>query len=368
MTTTTPRLLRATMRINRLPAAPVTALSGKGAGRLVLSGTLALCLGAGAAFMPSVVKAAPAPDKASAVEGASAAGAQRQPLDHIVAVVNDSAIMRSELDNRIQRIRRKADGGALPARSDMEQQVLDRMVLEEIQLQMADDARMSVDDTRLNRQLRGIAESNGLSLEAFADQLEEDGSSLAQVRRQVRREMLIRKVQQSRIGQRVSISKRDVERTLDQQGSSGNVIVENRARHILIEVNAERSEDEARALAEKTRRRIAQGDDFAAVARELSDDDGSALNGGELGWLRPGQTVPAFEDAMQGLSVDEVSEPVRSQFGFHLIEVEERRRQRVNQEERRKQARQAMFQRRANEEMDTWQREIRSQAFVDIRL
>jgi len=146
------------------------------------------------------------------------------------------------------------------------------------------------------------------------------------------------------------------------------VIEENRARHILIEVTPERSAAEARALAQKARQRIVQGEDFAAVARELSDDDGSALNGGELGWLRPGQTVPAFEDAMQALPVDQLSKPVRSQFGFHIIDVEERRRQNVNQKEQREQARQAIFQRRANEELNTWQREIRSQAFVDIRL
>lgn len=293
---------------------------------------------------------------------------QRQQLDRVVAVVNDGAIMKSELEDRMTQVARQAEaqGSALPPRGELEQQVLERMVLEEIQLQMARDAKLSVDDTRLNRQLRSIAEANGLSLDAFADRLEADGTSLAEVREQVRREMLIQQVQQSQVGQRVSISNRDVERTLEQQGERANR--ETRARHILIEVNAERSEAQARELLQKARRRIEQGEDFAAVAREISDDEGSALNGGELGWLRPGQTVPAFEDAMSDLSPGEMSEPVRSQFGFHLIEVEERRRRNVNQQEQREQARQAIFQRRANEELSTWQREIRSQAFVDIRL
>lgn len=354
MTTTTPWLLRATMRTQSF--LPKT---------LALSSALTLCLGAGVALVPLTASAQ------QAASDQQTYSSQRQQLDRVVAVVNDGAIMQSELDDRLVRIagQAKAKGSALPPRAEFEQQVLERMVLETIQLQMASDAKLSVDDTRLNRQLRGIAESNGLSLEAFADQLEADGTSLTQVREQVRREMLIRKVQQSQIGQRVSISNRDVERTLEQQGgANGGVIEENRARHILIEVTPERSAAEAQALAQKARQRIVQGEDFAAVARELSDDDGSALNGGELGWLRPGQTVPAFEDAMQALSVDQLSQPVRSQFGFHLIDVEERREKNVSQKEQREEARQAIFQRRANEEMTTWQRELRSQAFVDIRL
>ena len=360
MTTTTPWLLRATKRTQTF--LPRT---------LALSSALTLCLGGGAVLVPLTANAQQAASSPQALSSSQTVSSQRQLLDRVVAVVNDGAVMQSDLNSRLAQVIRQAEakGGALPPRAELEQQVLERMVLEEIQLQMASDTQLSVDDTKLNRQLRGIAESNGLSLEAFADQLEADGTSLAQVREQVQREMLIRQVQQRQIGQRVSISNRDVERTLEQQGGAdSSVIEENRARHILIEVTPERSAAEARALAQKARQRIVQGEDFAAVARELSDDDGSALNGGELGWLRPGQTVPAFEDAMQALPVDQLSKPVRSQFGFHIIDVEERRRQNVNQKEQREQARQAIFQRRANEELNTWQREIRSQAFVDIRL
>lgn len=328
---------------------------------LLLPGALALCLGAGGTLPAAALAQQATLDEPST-------STQRQQLDRVVAVVNDGAIMHSELEDRMAQVARQAEaqGSALPPRGELEQQVLERMVLEEIQLQMARDAKLSVDDTQLNRQLRSIAESNGVSLEAFADRLEADGGSLGEVREQVRREMLMQQVQQSQIGQRVSISNRDVERTLEQQGDGANR--ETRARHILIEVNAERSEEQARERLQQARRQIAQGEDFAAVARELSDDEGSALNGGELGWLRPGQTVPAFEEAMSDLSPGEISDPVRSQFGFHLIEVEERRRRNVNQQEQREQARQAIFQRRANEELNTWQREIRSQAFVDIRL
>ena len=243
--------------------------------------------------------------------------------------------------------------------------------MDEIQLQMARRANLSVDDTELNRQLRSIAESNNMTLDQFADAVEADGITLADVREDVRREMLMRQVQQRQISQRVTVSDRDVERFLSQQPSQQQgqaFIEETRARHILVELTPTRNENQARARAEEARQRLQQGADFASVAREYSDDRGSAMNGGDLGWVRPGQTVPAFEEAMTSLSPNQLSEPVRSQFGYHVIEVLERRRQDVTEESRREQVRQAIFQRRANEELQTWQREIREQAFVDIRL
>ena len=164
----------------------------------------------------------------------------------------------------------------------------------------------------------------------------------------------------------VFISERFLEQQPSQQGQS--FIEETRARHVLVELTPTRDEAQARSRAEQARQRLQRGEDFATVARELSDDRGSGMNGGDLGWVRPGQTVPAFEEAMNSLGPNQLSEPVRSQFGYHVIEVLERRRQDVTEESRREQVRQAIFQRRANEELEVWQREIREQAFVDIRL
>ncbi len=333
----------------------------KRATKLSAGSMMVLCLSTGAALVPLTVHAQ------------NFESAQRQQLDSVVAVVNDGVIMRSELDDRIAQVEQQtaAQGGNLPPRSQLAQQVLERMVMDEIQLQMARRANLSVDDTELNRQLRSIAESNNMTLDQFADAVEADGITLADVREDVRREMLMRQVQQRQISQRVTVSDRDVERFLSQQPSQQQgqaFIEETRARHILVELTPTRNENQARARAEEARQRLQQGADFASVAREYSDDRGSAMNGGDLGWVRPGQTVPAFEEAMTSLSPNQLSEPVRSQFGYHVIEVLERRRQDVTEESRREQVRQAIFQRRANEELQTWQREIREQAFVDIRL
>ncbi|MGM0858109.1 MAG: peptidylprolyl isomerase [Pseudomonadota bacterium] len=325
---------------------------------LSVGGVLALCM---AAVVPLSAQAQ------------TSSPTERQSLDRVVAVVNDGVIMRSELDDRMAQVESQAGsrGESLPSREQLESQVLERMIVEEIQLQMARDANVSIDDTELNRQVRSIAESNNMSLEEFADAVEADGMTLASVRDNVRREMLLRQVQQRQVGSRVNISDSEVDRLLSQQADqSGDqaVIPEIRARHILIELTPTRDEEQARAKAQEVSQRLAQGDDFATVAREMSDDDGSALNGGDLGWLRPGQTVPAFEEAMRELSVNQVSEPVRSQFGYHIIEVLERRQQDVTQEAQREEVRQAIFQRRANQELETWEQQIRSQAFVDIRL
>ena len=333
----------------------------KRATQLSAGSLMVLCLSTGAALVPLTVHAQ------------NFESAQRQQLDSVVAVVNDGVIMRSELDDRIAQVEQQAaaQGGNLPPRNQLAQQVLERMVMDEIQLQMARRANLSVDDTELNRQLRSIAESNNMTLDQFADAVEADGITLADVREDVRREMLMRQVQPRQISQRVTVSDRDVERFLSQQPSQQQgqaFIEETRARHILVELTPTRNENQARARAEEARQRLQQGADFASVAREYSDDRGSAMNGGDLGWVRPGQTVPAFEEAMTSLSPNQLSEPVRSQFGYHVIEVLERRRQDVTEESRREQVRQAIFQRRANEELQTWQREIREQAFVDIRL
>lgn len=402
-----------------------------------------------------------------------------QQLDRIVAVVNDDAIMASELENRVAQARSQlaSRGIAMPSIDVLRSQVLERMIIEQIQLQMAEQANLSIDDTELNRAVRGVAESNGMTLDQFADALEADGLSLAIVRNQVRREMLMRDLQQRRVASQVDISEREVERYLEQQGAISNVryrlahilvalpqspspdqvsaaqrqaqelyaqlqngadfaalaaaesdggnaleggdlgwrrgaeipsvfadvvpalevgqvsepvrspsgfhlvklvdreggsqqalIQEQRVRHILIGTNPNRNAQEARTLAEQTRQRIVSGEDFASVAQQVSDDRGSALNGGMLGWVRPGQMVPSFEEAMSRLPVGQVSQPVRSRFGYHLIEVLERRQQDVTDEAQRNRIRQTLFQRKVNDELEAWLQQIRAEAYVDNRL
>ncbi|MCK0713765.1 peptidylprolyl isomerase [Chromohalobacter sarecensis] len=407
--------------------------------------------------------------------------AQPQPLDRIVAVVNKDAIMQSQLEDRVTQVSKQMASRNVPVpdEGDLRRQVLDRMIVEQIQLQMADRANVSIDDTQLNAAVREIAENNDMSMDEFADSLEQDGMSLAMVREQVRREMLLRQVQQSQVASRVNITDREVERYLDQQGDSSNtayhlahilvslpqsptpaqvekaqteardlyrqlqdgadfqqlataesegerassggdlgwrrgdqlptifadvvpqladgevsqplrspsgfhlvkrietrggqgeqqtVVTENQVRHILIGTNPNRNDEQAQALAEDVRQRIAGGENFAEMAQQYSDDDGSALDGGELGWVRPGQMVPSFEDAVNDMDVGELSQPVRSRFGYHVIELEDRRQKDVTRDAQREQVRQTLFQRKVNDELEAWTQEIRSGAYIDNRL
>lgn len=147
---------------------------------------------------------------------------QRQALDRIVAVVNQSAIMASELEERVIQTRSQLATQQidLPPERILREQLLEQMILEEIQLQMAREAGLSIDDTELNRQVRSIAESNGMSLEQFADALETDGLALATVREDIRRELVLRELQQRQVGSRVNLSEREVERLMEQEGAS----------------------------------------------------------------------------------------------------------------------------------------------------
>lgn len=155
---------------------------------------------------------------------------------------------------------------------------------------------------------------------------------------------------------------------LDQRGGAATPQVQQtRARHILIKVSELVSEKDARQKLDALRERLANGGNFAELAR-LYSQDGSAAKGGDLGWLYPADTVPEFEKAMDALKIGEISEPIRSPFGWHLIEVQERRLQDVSDERRRMAAKSALRARKADESYQDWIRQLRDRAYVEIRL
>jgi peptidyl-prolyl cis-trans isomerase SurA len=128
------------------------------------------------------------------------------------------------------------------------------------------------------------------------------------------------------------------------------------------------SDEDAKQKLQHLRQRMEDGDDFSTLAKAHSDDKASALKGGELGWVNPGVLVPAFEEAMTNLSPGEISQPVQTQFGWHLIQVLDRTDKDNTQEHRKEQARQQLRQQKIEEETELWLRQLRNEAFVDIRL
>jgi peptidyl-prolyl cis-trans isomerase SurA len=154
----------------------------------------------------------------------------------------------------------------------------------------------------------------------------------------------------------------------DIKGDDPEPVSQTRARHILIRTSELVSDDDAKRRLDQLRLRIVGGDDFGTLARAHSDDTGTALKGGDLDWVDPGATVPEFEEVMDALAPNEVSEPFKSPFGWHIVQVLERRRQETTDALMRMRAEDALRRRKAEEATEIWLRQLRDEAYVDLRL
>ena len=418
--------------------------------------------------------------------GVFGANAQNQPAneslpaDRIVAVVNDEVItlheLRSRLDFAVAQLQKQ--GTPLPPRSELERQMLDRLIMDKVQLQHARDNGMRIDDSQLEQALQRIAANNKMSLTKFRDALQKDGISFVKFREDIREEMTIARVREREVNDKIVISEGEIDNYLSgdlkggdageeyevahillrapesaspeqiqtlkakaeqvyervkkgedfsqlaatysdapdalkggnlgarplnrlpalfadvvvklQDGEVGPLlrspngfhlvklvakrggaalppVEQTHVRHILIKVNEVVAEIEARHKLEGLYDRIKHGEDFAALAK-LYSQDGSASKGGDLGWIYPGDTVPDFERAMNALKPGELSQPIQSPFGFHLIEVLERRVQDVSADRQRAAARQILRERKMDEAYQDWLRQIRDRAYIELRL
>jgi peptidyl-prolyl cis-trans isomerase SurA len=155
---------------------------------------------------------------------------------------------------------------------------------------------------------------------------------------------------------------------LAKRGGSGQITQQTEARHILVKTSEIRNDEQARALLVQLRERVAGGTDFATLAREFSEDIGSAQEGGSLGWVSPGQMVPEFEQVMNQTAAGEVSAPFQSSFGWHILQVQDRREQDMSEELRRNQARNILYGQKFEDELGIWLQKIRDEAFVEIKI
>lgn len=405
-------------------------------------------------------------------------------VDRIVAVVNSDVITRTELRQRVEQVTRQLSrqGTPLPPAEVLERQVLERQIVERLQLQLAGETSLRVDDVTLDRALGRIADNNRMSMSDFRKALEKDGISWDRFRDEVRNEMLLGRVREREVDSRIVISDAEVTNYLSNpenlavgqeelnlahilfrapEGASpeqlarlrakaedvaarvargepfdklaasysdapdalsgGNLgwrsaerlpglfaeavsglkpgdttpvlrsaagfhlvkvvgrkgggqavapaqVQQTHARHILIKTSEVVSDAEARRRLVDLRERIVQGGaSFADLARQHSADI-SAAKGGDLGWIYPGDTVPEFEQAMDALKPGEVSQPVQSPFGWHLIVVDERRVQDVSDDRKRAAARNALRERKSDEAFQDWLRQLRDRAYVEYRL
>lgn len=411
--------------------------------------------------------------------GSVVAQAQEKLLDRVIAIVDDGVILQSDLDARVSTIksRLQAEGTSLPPDSVLRERVLDQLLQDQIQLQLAEEAGMRISDTELNQTINNIAQRNGMSVDQFEAALASEGLSYRQAREQIRREMLISRIQQRRVDPRIRITEREVnnylasqsgkERSgeeylighilievpdfnndaavaesrdkadsilsqlrdggdfkqlavaesdggnaleggvlgwrredqlpsliadvapnlatgqpsdvlqsasgfhivtvLEKRGGGAEMVQQNQVRHILVRSDNLTSDREAEAKIREIRERISDGEDFAELARELSDDPVSGSDGGNLGWVSPGEMVPAFETAMMEAQPGQVTAPFRSRFGWHILEVQERRSQDMGDELQAAEARQVIYRRKYDIELRAWLREVREEAFVEVK-
>jgi len=152
---------------------------------------------------------------------------------------------------------------------------------------------------------------------------------------------------------------------LASSSSSNEMVTQTRARHILIKTNPDVTDEDARGTLVQLKQRITDGDNFADLANEYSEDPGSKIKGGDLGWASPGMFVPAFERVMNSLEINELSEPFQSQFGWHLMQVLERKEVDMTSTLLEAKARQAISNRKIDEELRLWLRKIRNEAYVE---
>ena len=412
--------------------------------------------------------------------GQQPAAGRIQMLDRIVAVVNEDVITRRDLDVRLksvmQQLRRQ--NTPPPPTDVLEKQVLERLIYTRVQLQLAKETGLRVDDGQLEKALARIAEGNKLSLAQLREAIEQDGINFSKFREDIRDEITMSQLREREVDNKITVADSEVDNLLktlktqdgkaeefdlshilirvpeqaspeqlgerraraekalaqirggadfrqvaasfsdapdavqggamgwrelarlptifaevvrglkngevsavlrspnglhivrvnERRGQNAPLIVsQTHARHILIKTSEVVSESDARERLVKLKERLDNKVDFAELAR-LQSEDTSASRGGDLGWLSPGDTVPEFEKAMDALKPAEISGPVRSPFGWHLIQVIERRRQDMSEQQQRLQARMSLRAQKADEAYQEWLRQLRDKAFVEFRL
>lgn len=402
-------------------------------------------------------------------------------LDRIVAVVNEDVITALELQTEMRKIKDqlRLQNTRLPDDEALKKQLVERMIVRQIQLQIAARQRIRVDDETLNKTLENIAARNQLSLTQFRDALQKEGIDFGDFREDMRKEVIVSRLQRREVHNRITVSTQEIEDFLineaaqDQASTEyrlGHILIalpeaasadiigaakvrvqqlidrlragqnfaqlavaesdgqqaleggdlgwrrksalptlfvdkalqlevngvtdpirspsgfhiikllekrviepqhmvnQTHARHILIRGGEGVSNSDALSRIKQLKQRLESGEDFVVLAKAHSDDVTSSVKGGDLGWVNPGEVVPPFEQAMDSLSLNTVSEPVATTYGWHLIEVLERREHDNTETIKRNKARDALRARKIEPALGTWLRRLREEAFVENRL
>jgi peptidyl-prolyl cis-trans isomerase SurA len=262
---------------------------------------------------------------------APSAGSSPRAADYIVAVVNSEPITNNEVRSRMIRFEQQLtqQGVALPPRPELARQVLERLISEKAQLQLAREQGIRIEDATLNQAETNVARQNQVDVAEFRRRLAAEGMDPAQFREELRNQLLLTRLRDRELESRVRVSDLELDQFIrEQQGLTDASAVELNLAHILVLVPEGATEQQVAALRAKAQRaqeRAAAGEDFAKLVREYSEAPGAAATGGVVGLRTADRYPPLFVEATQGLREGGVSQVIRSGAGFHVIKVMEKR-------------------------------------------
>lgn len=263
----------------------------------------------------------------SAVYGV--AQAAPQPMDRVLAVVNDGVVLESDLNQEMRNIENqyRAQGMPIPPREVLRRQVLDHLIMVELQVQRAEQGGIRISNDMLNEAVYTVAQRNQMDMSQFASALQQEGIDFAAFRERLRKQLLLEQLRQREVAARVKVTDEEVDNYLRQQGQQNQQPSEYHIRHILIGVSERASPAEIaqkNALAQRIRQELVKGGDFAQAAVRYSQGE-TALNGGDMGW-RPLSEVPRlFAERLGSMRPGEISDVIRSPSGFHVFQLVEKR-------------------------------------------
>lgn len=300
---------------------------------LCLAALLVLWVALPAAAAKKTTPATPPADSSTSTDSPSGPhkplSTDGQLVDRVVAVVNDGVVLESELDEQMSEItaRLRQQNVALPADEVMRQQVLDRLVLEEIQAQRADRAGIKVSDEQVNAAMDDIARRQGITLQQLPSKLAQDGIEYAEYRSELKREIARQMLRSRDVVQRITVTPRELDQYLDHEQKTATAANEYNVSHILIPVAQDATPTQLAAATKRANevdQRARAGEDFAKLAITYSASE-TALDGGALGW-RKGTELPTFlADVIARMKPGEVSELIQTPSGFHIVRLNETR-------------------------------------------
>ncbi len=310
------------------------------------------------------------------VQGAFAAQVSQAPKTRqgvaVVAVVNGEAITSQQLERRMAILARRLDPSRpQPQEDELRQAALEQLIEERLLVQAARRLGIAVGDEEVERALAIVAARNGIAREALPQAVQTQGMAFETYREELRRQLLIQRLRDRVTESSVQVTDAEVghflattpelKRRFAEEAAG---LTQTQVRHILIKSAPGVSDDKARAKLQALRERLRQGESFADLAR-VHSEDASAAQGGMLGWVLPGDFVPEFEEVMNALPVGEVSVPVKSRFGWHLIEVLARRPLVEDPEAPKNYARQLLRERKREQAFEAWLQALKADAVIE---